>query len=427
MSVFFDYFNIKDNSNANNRLYNINSSVYKNHYIGNENDYLTSTKIQQKIDELVPFVNDYYTKYSSKSMNYMDYNFDRLIINRVFKNINSTSRINYNNIITNPPKTIPNLKIFYDPSILTSPSSAQNSYIKCHMNYLYTHKIYSDVNKELYNIKIEADELINGIDTNITFNWLKTNVYDNFYKNTGSNYRKYINNYDTMLIGEKSIPTIELINKYSSGNLTDNEKLCNVRAALLTSSYKNMSDVIKNSINDNTKYPNLSQYYFNADIISNYINTELFMKLNTILNNPSVCGETQTLGTIVNMREGFTGKMIEGFATSGNLNIYDGNETNYTDFLNKLSYKEKGNEYNSAEQFLKDGRGLDIKTDGGVIQCNTEGLGYKPINFDMYYTCSNTDEGQNGIQRTINAETNEQLSLNSKCKDINSDSNCLCS
>ena len=130
-----------------------------------------------------------------------------------------------------------------------------------------------------------------------------------------------------MLIGEKSIPTIELINKYSSGNLTDNEKLCNVRAALLTSSYKNMSDVIKSTISDNTKYPNLSQYYFNADIISNYINTELFMKLNSILNNPSVCGETQTLGTIVNMKEGFTGKNEEGFDTSGNLNIYDDNLT----------------------------------------------------------------------------------------------------
>ena len=75
--------------------------------------------------------------------------------------------------------------------------------------------MYSDVNKELYNIKTEADVLINDINTNITFNWLKTNVYDNFYKSTGSNYRKYINKYETMLIGEKSIPTIELINKYS--------------------------------------------------------------------------------------------------------------------------------------------------------------------------------------------------------------------
>ena len=42
--------------------------------------------------------------------------------------------------------------------------------------------MYSDVNKELYNIKTEADVLIKRINTNITFNWLKTNFYDNFYK-----------------------------------------------------------------------------------------------------------------------------------------------------------------------------------------------------------------------------------------------------
>ena len=417
LSVFFDYFNIKDNSNANNRLYNINSSVYKNYYIGNENDYLTSTKIQQKINELVPFVNEYYTNYSSKSMKYMDYNFDTLVINFLFKNINSNSRINYNNIITNPPKNISDLKIFYDPAITVSPSSAQNSYIKCHMNYLYTHKIYSDVNKELYNIKKEADGLINSIDTNITFNWLKNNLYDNFYINTESKYRKYINNYVSLLIGEKTIPTIELINKYSIGNLTDNAKLCNIRAALLTSSYKNMSDVIKNTINDNTNYPNLSQYYFNADIISNYINTELFMKLNAILNNPSVCGETQTLGTIVNMKEGFTGKIIEGFATSGNLNIYDGTESTYTDFLNKLSYKEGTNEYNSAYKLLSDGRGLDISLNSNAIVCKTN-TEYQPIIFDMTYTCSNNSN--------INIEdvnTSDNFVLNESCisKDLEND------
>ena len=123
-----------------------------------------------------------------------------------------------------------------------------------------------------------------------------------------------------------------------------------------------MSDVIKNAISDNTKYPNLSQYYFNADIISNYINTELFMKLTTILNNPSVCSETQTLGTIVNMKEGFTGKIKEGFATHGNLNIYDDPNSNYTTFLNKLSYKEGNEEYDSADTFLRGGnRETDIK------------------------------------------------------------------
>jgi hypothetical protein len=420
MSVFFDYFNIKDNSNASNRLYNINSNVYKNHYIGNETDYLTSSKIQQKIDELVPFVNNYYQNYSSKVMRYMNYDFDSLIINRLFKNVNSDSRINYNNIITGPPKSIPYLKIFYDPSISISPSSAINSYIKCHMNYLYTHKIYSDVNKELYNIKTEADVLINSINTNITFNWLKNNFYDNFYNSTGSNYRKYINNYKNALIGETTIPTIELIKKYSTGNLSDKAKLCNIRAALLTSSYKNMSDVIKNSINDNSKYPNLSHYYFNADIISNYINTELFMKLTAVLNNPSVCGETQTLGTIINMKEGFTGKIKEGFYTSGNLNIYDGKETNYTAFLNKLSYKENSNDYDSASDLLEKGRGLDIKTDNNVIQCNTEGAGYQPINFDMNYTCSNSD-----IINIKDVNTGGEFLLNDSCKTNTSDKECL--